>query len=449
MNFHKIPRHCLWRVQVWFAQIQQLHVSWELDDPLQISSFFTLFTQVKDSPRATVHEHTPIRFLDWKNPTCYYLSQMWSMCAEWCDPSCLHLHHKEVGNHSMDLLEVWALVSILPMVSPCCWCCMQHLDVRGVSKMNFTKSGLDFLSVVNRQMASGFTKLGCLGRQRPRTNKLSPTLAHCACFLGVSTLLRLAHWASLLIWGCHCQLWYPDGSHKSWECHLVDFFCFLTPLVRPSDRRRTAKSHVWRPWLWQSLYHEGKTGMSFYVAWARDNQSWEMRCAWYFWCGIAELLRGLGCVFSSWRIWSSFQALPAFRSSPLSTCENVWAVLLDPVFLFVSLEYEDDEFWEIVSPALPDDPDSPSTNLTVNGWSQSGRSCPRSPEAASASLRGLVQTMTPGTTIGTPFSDLQCVCFHPWLMWVIVFLPFVGIPIFFALFSLRGHRWWNVPTIKL
>ena len=55
----------------------------------------------------------------------------------------------------------------------------------------------------------------------------------------------------------------------------------------------------------------------------------------------------------------------------------------------------------IVSPALPDDPVSPSTSPSVNGGSQSGRSCSRSADAASASLRGRVSTLTPGTTIGT------------------------------------------------
>ena len=62
----------------------------------------------------------------------------------------------------------------------------------------------------------------------------------------------------------------------------------------------------------------------------------------------------------------------------------------------------------IVSPALPDDPDSLSTNPSVKGWSHSERSCSRSPEAvgarssdaASASLRGLLSKLTAGTTIG-------------------------------------------------
>ena len=72
-----------------------------------------------------------------------------------------------------------------------------------------------------------------------------------------------------------------------------------------------------------------------------------------------------------------------------------------------------------VSPALPDDPDSPSTSRSVNGSSQPGGSCFRSPEAvgvrgppdaASASLRGLVSTTTAGMAIGTPLSDMHSVC---------------------------------------
>ena len=37
----------------------------------------------------------------------------------------------------------------------------------------------------------------------------------------------------------------------------------------------------------------------------------------------------------------------------------------------------------------------------------------RSSEAASASLRGLVSTKTPGTTVGTKFSDLHLVSLPP------------------------------------
>ena len=61
----------------------------------------------------------------------------------------------------MDLLEVSALVSMLHRDSPCFGCCLQHLHVRGVSKMIFANCGLNFLLVVNRQMAWGFPKLGC------------------------------------------------------------------------------------------------------------------------------------------------------------------------------------------------------------------------------------------------------------------------------------------------
>ena len=62
----------------------------------------------------------------------------------------------------------------------------------------------------------------------------------------------------------------------------------------------------------------------------------------------------------------------------------------------------------IVSPALPDDPDSHSTSPSVKGLSQSGLCCSRSPEdagvrspdALSALLRELASTITPGTTTG-------------------------------------------------
>ena len=61
-------------------------------------------------------------------------------------------------------------------------------DVRGV----LTNSGLYFLVVVNRWMAYGSIKLCCLSNLRcdPRT---SPTLAHCRCFLHVTTCFLLRH----------------------------------------------------------------------------------------------------------------------------------------------------------------------------------------------------------------------------------------------------------------
>ena len=71
-------------------------------------------------------------------------------------------------------------------------------------------------------------------------------------------------------------------------------------------------------------------------------------------------------------------------------------------------------FWESSHQHFLDDPSFPSTSRSVNGVSQSGISCSRSPEAvgarsldaASASLRGLVSAVTLGTTIGAQFFHL-------------------------------------------
>ena len=88
------------------------------------------------------------------------------------------------------------------------------------------------------------------------------------------------------------------------------------------------------------------------------------------------------------------------------------------------------------SPPLPDDPDFPSTCPSVNGLSQSGTSCSRSPEtvgvrspdAPAASLRGLVYTVTPGTTTCTRTIQraIDDVC-NVGSMWVIV-LAYMHLP---------------------
>ena len=75
-----------------------------------------------------------------KNPTCENLSQLLSTCSEWCDPLSLYVHRWCVDSQSMDLIEVRALLSILPWVSPCCGCCLQHLHVRGVSFVELHES---------------------------------------------------------------------------------------------------------------------------------------------------------------------------------------------------------------------------------------------------------------------------------------------------------------------
>ena len=123
-------------------------------------AFFTFFTQVKRRPTCNRSWTFASMTGKFSNFLFYFVNfehmfrMMWSFMS--------YLHHWVVENQSMDLLEVSALVSILPRVSPCCGCCLQHLHACGVSKMNLAKSGLHLCCLVNRLMTSGFSKLCCL-----------------------------------------------------------------------------------------------------------------------------------------------------------------------------------------------------------------------------------------------------------------------------------------------
>ena len=113
----------------------------------------------------------------------------------------------------------------------------------------------------------------------------------------------------------------------------------------------------------------------------------------------------------SCRVWSPFQPPSAFKADPRKIS---WSVLSKGLAGACGINLR------IVSPALPDDQDSPSTRPSVTGWSQSGRYCSqsseavgiRSPDAASASdaasgsFLEILSTLTPKTTIGTTLSHL-------------------------------------------
>ena len=167
----------------------------------------------------------------------------------------------------MDLPEVSALMVILSRVSPCCGCSLQHLNERGGLQdeldelwplfwlcigrwhrvslvcVAWVAFAAIFLShCFQRKMWSRWLspKRCCLGyyslrpssfiacgpsflvsRQKPRTGLDFAGTCSLYMFPDVSTLPKLAHCASLLTQGCHRQLWYSDGSHKSLECpHL-------------------------------------------------------------------------------------------------------------------------------------------------------------------------------------------------------------------------------------
>ena len=140
---------------------------------------FTFCTQVKSGPHASVHEHTPNRLNDKK--ICQLVDTFQS-CAHVPNDVILHvfsLHHWEVGNQSMDILEISALASIFPRVASCSACSI------------FTFAGLQdhFLSVVK---APGFSKLFRLGSRRSNLS-VSPFLAKDVVALGFHMLCRLGN----------------------------------------------------------------------------------------------------------------------------------------------------------------------------------------------------------------------------------------------------------------
>ena len=103
------------------------------------------------------------------------------------------------------------------------------------------------------------------------------------------------------------------------------------------------------------------------------------------------------------------------------------------------MEYVEGSVLGIVSPALLDDADDPSTSLAFG-----------LPTLYSASLREFVSTITPSKTVGATFFRLaiddvamlgQC--------GRVSFLPFLGIPMFFTYFSKREYSLANLPIIEL
>ena len=141
-------------------------------------------------------------------------------------------------------------------------------------------------------------------------------------------------------------------------------------------------------------------------------------------------------VFSTFRMPSPWSSRDYCAFAPLTMGvlrKMIWInSLLHQICSWVSLKCVEEVFWEsfhhhcwqiqiLLLPIL----------AKMVGVSQE-ESCSRSPDAASASLRGLGSTITPGTTIGSKFRTwnltiLQCV-----VNVVIVSLTFMGIPMFFA-----------------
>ena len=178
--------------------------------------FSTFFTQGKGGSHTIVHEHSPSPLIEWTSSALLICSQILSTCSGWCDPSCLYFHHWELGNQSIHLLEVSALVSILRGVSLCCGWRLQRLHARARGLQDELDELWPLFSCGGESVGIEFLKLCCLG-SRSKLKCLTVLGEICGCIgfiqavLPGQSLLRpscfIASGASFLIGGQKASYW--------------------------------------------------------------------------------------------------------------------------------------------------------------------------------------------------------------------------------------------------